>query len=281
MASVQFKCTVFFNQGSAGWSETYYNAQPDFPAVKAKLNLLIAARAALVAQPAYIASARISVEPNQRSTILYTPAGLTYFPATYEADAPWTAALIGCGTGGGPKRPIYMRGIPDALYDIEGAGTTVPQTLWINSLNGDFIPTLLAGGWQLKALNTDAGNGFGLHPIIFWSNTGSTAAFGLQAVDDPIWPVGTRVHVYNLKGMGPAPGVVKILLRLAGPPPTYTILYNGINAAAYGQGATARKVGYTYVNITSAAFERGVHRIVGRPFGLQRGRRPSRPRSVS
>lgn len=271
MASGYYKVIFFINHPRGGWSETYYTFQSSLLAAQTAATALVYQRNLLLSPPCIIEGIRVSDELNTRNSILLgygAPAGFT---ATFElSDTPWQAQLVRMrNLSSGVQRQLYIRGIPDELWDTQNP-TNAIEAVWVAQFNNFFKPAMESGIWYIKGKPRPSS--LPHQPIIGWvpgvlENSTLVTGVGASTLN-----AGQKVTVYQLNGFPRAPGLCLVTSNS----PTaaqYTIRLHTPNNFTYDGAAYYIIYAPVYSVIDSCGMGDIVHRIVGRPFGLERGRR--------
>jgi hypothetical protein len=254
------KATLLFNTPTAGWSESYYRNIGVSENIGAIANTLAAARRLLLGDLVSIVGFRTQNLSIRGSTALFpTPLKGTI---TGQADTPWQSLLVQASQGGQNKRNLILRGLPDNCI---ANGVYDPSYLFLTNLQTFF--------GVLKSYNFGTLTQVSSGPLDFVT----VDATGLVTFPaDPAWTDGQKAKFYrSVDSQG---------VTLTG---IYTSLQTGtattrkLKQWAPGRLATnGQIIGLFPVlqawNTLTAL--RAVKRNVGRPFGLQRGRRKTRPK---
>lgn len=276
-----YKVNLFFQQagvfGTAaqGWSETYYTQASSPDVAYNQMVPFITDRCSLLAQPAEFQAVRISDVAIKRDSGLFPVFGVPSFNPDYQADTAWNAALIHMTSGSIYWRQLYLRGIPDGVFaygDAGDFGTAQEEWLaaWnivrdkINSLQYPLflyaIDRVANPQRQILGIAVD-------DTLPNYLRVTTSVAHGF--VD------GDEVAFYNTQTIPP---LGHKIVRLTTPPIANVFLVAATNSLPTIQpaGSAVMKITKDFKRIDYATFERVVHRIVGRPFGQQRGRRANR-----
>lgn len=271
----KWKNTFIFENGDNGWSETYYSDAPNLASNQTLVDTLAALRIPLLAFPARIKSSR--------STNLSTPPGkdIQKYPAqngTYatQADLPWTAWLAQPNAAAeGRSTNIYMRGIPDAVFDRQGLSNSTDYTNFVNRFK-TFRQQLIQGPWYIRGRpRKKTGTRYAISTMAASTvQSRTTIAFGGAL---PPVAEGDYITIYGIPSLNPAPGqvVVREVNTVAvdisvgyTTPPNYVYPGGGFMIIATPQ----------FAKITAVPYSDVTKRNIGRPSGAHRGRRKKNPR---
>jgi len=276
--------TIFeFSHPQGGWSETYWNNY-DSDATAAYNSALVLAqeRMWLSATPTVMNYLRLSDATTSRNASI-TRVNLTCpFDYTSDSDVGYNSAMVRLYAGAsGYNRTVYVRGIPDDVYDLDSTGNT-DENNWKNHFEAHYKQALIPGGsgqkWFVRSRNRETSNPKKTIVVIAPNTLNGRLEFDYLPSDTGP-AVGDYVVLYGVKGVQPAPGLVKVvgvdtvLKRVVVDyvlPRNYTF-----------QGSPMWRnylVKYTLIDYASVA--KITHRIIGRPFGLSRGRRVAIPRRL-
>jgi hypothetical protein len=280
----RFRGIITFTHPRGGWSETYYWTSSTADNAENLLAGLATVRAALIAPPSAMTYTRLSDLSLPRSSKILQQgdrnAG-TFFNTL--SDAPWTCALIRCSNVQyGLSRTISLRGNPDGIYD-DPQFQNADWTKFKTRLNAFCNYLITSPPLEIRAKVKPQAN---TRIAIKAATVPVGAAGGLRIDFDGLLPVGLDVDklvsLYKMKGLAPAPGLVRVTQVAQGTPLTNPPVPSSIWVAyspragwAYQGGAYFLPYTPDWTVVTSAGFEKFSHRDVGRPFGLGRGRRPS------
>lgn len=272
------KLSVFFAQGPAGWSETWYF---DFTGTLGDALSAIALkyaikRTALLGQGAFIRALRVSDDEVRGDSRLLTFAS--------EAEAPGEGVELPCGepedayrvlieAGTLHKRHVWLHGIPDDWITYKVGGTPndpVPEMV----KRFEALRKIWLGppAWILKTANHGPGN-----PTVPINN--ATALDGRRVeLDVPAIPMGLlagdQVEVQGLTG---SPGINSrhtVQFINAVTPVIRIFTPNAGREINTTPRARVRKYVPAYAEFDRVDLQVPTTHRVGRPFGAPRGRRP-------
>jgi len=162
MAAQASKCTILFQQGSYGWSENHFLAEPSstLEFEMGKLETLAAKRIALCGKQTYISYLKVSNETVQRDVrVKYLggkDSGALVGRSTVDSDVPTTAILIKRNNTLLSKSAIlYLRGVWDDVI-IEGGAVRQDSATWTSAYNGWKAEMLTGWGFVGKDTATPA-----------------------------------------------------------------------------------------------------------------------------
>lgn len=266
-----YKANIFFTGNNAGWSETFYKTATDPDKAFTAAQSLVTARLKILCIDYKIVAVRISDELIQRDSLLDGQNSYGGYDKLWTGDVPWNAMLCRLGAGSLYWRPLYLRGVPDVLFNPQTPDEVAAQADWQATCKS-YLSYLRTATWQMKVLAKPPGN-----PNIVVVSIGAGGAG--QVLVTTATPhglvVGDKAAFYNIKVV-PLLGQRYVVTRATDT--TFEVKWTGAGAGAYSFGGYVRKVAYLYPAINEVDQERVVHRIVGRPFNQQRGRRRSTPR---
>jgi hypothetical protein len=279
------KVTLFFNQFTNGWTETYYTIGTDPYAYINQLNIPILANQALYFRAAgtYLYAIRASLIGGQRLNYSQVFGQQYASPATLlgDADYPSIDVLVKISTPIAIKRYFWFRGLEEVdttiVDGVQTISAAIRQALfrYINFLTNNCSAMIQyyqrppAGGlfWTPVAQITPAGG-----PTQPFSFVQVAAGFGFTAsylqriafVGKPVdllpgFPV--RTYVANF---------------VAGPPPVITVpyLYRGPGPIEYPTKMKVVVQVPQYQSFGTPVIERITSHKTGRAFGVSRGRLP-------
>jgi hypothetical protein len=261
-----YKATFFFQQGENGWSEGWHTPLTDLPSIIGAVNRYVGFRLGVLQEGAQLTHIRVSDDLTFRD-VLIDPAPLPRKgtgqgnPKTLGLGSPFVALDITAQTNPVITKHLFMRGIPQGQTDDVAPSYGGAYALAI----GQFLTYLKAGDWGIKAKDRSQVK----QPIA------SINAAGLVSLT---FPLGTLP-------VGPPAPIVQILgvKRSLVPIRTYQVV-NVTSASSFtlrGWGGQVlsnvgyiRLVQYTITApLITAVIDAVTERRVGRPFGVQRGRR--------
>jgi hypothetical protein len=268
-----YKVNFFFKntQAEAGWSETYYLTAATPESAREAGRSLANSRGPLCGINSYLAEIRVSDDKIFRDSLTYTfdPDELGHVLAG-ASDVPWNAVLCRIEATAAYRRQLYLRGVPDEVI-TEDEKNPIPAQ-WVKLCN-QFLGILAGKPWQIKALDNSGQNGYvacakaAIDPASnrrLYFLTGNTAI-----------AAGDRFRASYFKKSPTFNGVFNADVPALASSVTSIQTTGAVGTTSFGEGKL-RKIVYAYPQITSAFIERITHRIVGRPFDQQRGRRPAR-----
>jgi hypothetical protein len=275
MANSFFKVIFFFSFPKAGWSETYYTFAGNLEEANSEAGTLQGERLKVLAAPYRMDAYRISEENNPRNSILVEVGLSGQYNKIARGDVPWQAQLLRLvSVGSEAKRPLYLRGIPDAVFD-EADPQNVDAIDWKAKVKNTLAKQLVLGPWHIKARTRPTG--LNKVPITNWEFTPleheslvtTAAPTGLNTDD--------KIQVYKLRGFTPAPGICRVVS--ANPAAvSFRVRLHTPADFTYEGGAYYVKYSPIYPEVRFVYFGPVIHRDTGRPFGLQRGRQRAIPR---
>ncbi len=264
-----YKCTFFFNHPRAGWSETYYTNQTSLNAASNFAGSLGVKRTQLLCPPATWEAVRVANDANPRETLTAAFVS-TRYTSVEMSDTPWQAALIRLVSQfAGVKRQLYMRGIPDEIWDTQSPNNAT-RLDWESLLKNTFFPQVVNNNWFIKTRTRPSA--LNKVPIATWLPTPNEHESTITFNPATAIIAGDKLQIYNVKGFPAAPGIVNVTssVPLGG---SARIQLHTPNDFTYIGQAYFVKYDPQYLLIDFAQLGPIVHRDVGRPFGLQRGRR--------
>jgi hypothetical protein len=263
-----YKCTAFFTYAGQGWSETYYRTQTTPVGAQTDFQTLLNARAQILVYSAEISAQRISDVAIQRDSGLIARSVGGQWDKVESGDTPWQSMLCRLSSGTTYWRPLYVRGIPDA----EWTSGDHSDPAWEKAVV-KFFNAIIGGSFQMQVKTKNPALAPQLQVISVVPNP-ATGTVQISTVAAHNLAVGDRVQIYNFRGWRPAPGTKTVVI--VNTATSFTVSGTPPAGWAYTSQGSIKKVVYDYVLIDDANVERVTHRIVGRPFGQQRGRRAAR-----
>lgn len=267
-----YQLTTVFNQGRAGWSETWYCQASNHEQAITKLRGVLPRRQNLLGGGASIEYIRVSdvtikgdsqVQQLQNWSVSTSPMG---------ADEPWDGVYVRCEAGPLYRRQMFLRGIPDDWAGPAGAFPGSPP------LNGTMTDALkrwsaaaIAQGFQLRCTEKE-GAGAVRTPIDALGTdaqgrTTFTCTANLGAVNDRF-----IVSAYEGKDRKLLNGRHKILVK-AGNVYTVKLRYALLEDPADNTGGQGRPELIVYKELEEVVIIRMAKRATGRAFFLPVGRR--------
>lgn len=280
-----FRVQWMFQAQAAGWSESLYRDGADYEAALDAGMQYAYKRLALCGKGVRITSVRVSktgVNGDARAKqaqLTTSPADVLanpnyqYVPPAYEnanVVDPWTGMNCRLVADGVERGRIYMRGLPDDLFD--GVTGFVPNQAWINAFI-EYV-NLVKGGYSIRgyprATVLDRKPIDDLIPATGAADTAVVKAFGLGAIEGQHVYIGkARTDKGTFSGrfvLGDGDNVLGF--RLLGT--------NGQFFVYKKQTGYIRIMSPQVYAISDVRYGQAVSRRVGRPFGQQRGRRSKR-----
>jgi hypothetical protein len=272
---MRFKVNFFFQVNNAGWSETYYNTAATGDDLVPLVLRLGNQRSFLLADNAVFNYVRISDDEVQRDVVPFAiPSPWTIplvTPRWGDSDQPFTALLVRLSAGALYRRPLFLRGIPDSMtHTVNGWDPTGP---YITAFNR-FIALLVSDGWALRVQDKD------INPFKPVLGINSLVPLQLNVVNHGL-VAGDTVRISRTRGIPvanvPYSGVngLRRVLSVQDANNFTTVAVFPTPQGQYTDGGTVHKIALKLVRITLGQILRLTHRIVGRPFGQPRGRRPA------
>lgn len=264
-----FKTNFFFAWQQSGWSETYYQTASNIQAAADNAQALLVYRGRLLAADAVCQYVRVSDDAIQNDSILRNNSvgdvGILDLGKSEPAFFSYTVNLE--SVDGLYRRPIYIRGLPDGVYD-PSSGQALANSFWSRRLQ-EFLNYLIqpASIWTMKVNDKSGANPRVPIAQLVFQNTGTVQLTFAQPWAGPVY---SFVHVYNAK-VHPLIGTKQIAdktgnaITLVYPTPQPGFTYDG--------RATCKQVSYVFIKPGDWHIVGFSHRIAGRPFGQSRGRR--------
>lgn len=271
-----YKINLFFRGRAAGWSETYYKeASTGLQLYETLIGTFLTKRLAILAHNYECNAARISDDAVQRDAYLWSPLTYAQFGTSFPGDTPWQALHIRLASGMRFWRALMIRGVPDCAFDTTAPGPVDGQTDWFGKLNS-FIAHLKASQFRLKVVQKSPEQV--RRPILGILAINSTT-IRVSTVGDHGFAVGDTVQFYNIRNLSRPLG--KRVVTAVETPLTFQVKANLGENFSNGPGGQVKKVVFEYPTIDDSVNRGFTHRIVGRPFGQQRGRRRAAPLSTA
>jgi len=272
-----FDVVFSFQTGNAGWSEKLFVTAADATDAITKAEAIAPLRMELcglrVDMPAIRASQvgingdsllsrkRFTTRTKQEAGV-----GWQFVQAVAQdnSDMPWTAAIVNLKASGLNRGRIYMRGLPDSLF--EGNSGFSPGDVWGAAFD-KWAAALKPGGWSVWVTprpNVDD----------YRDVTGAiyTAGQRIEIVSADLNAVkGDRIYVGKVKlSGGTFGGFFKVFEKVTN---NYKLDAYAKTTYTFEQGGYARIANKAFVIIDTASLGRGTSRRPGRPFGSPAGRR--------
>lgn len=270
----KFLCTMIFNQGRYGWTESWYRDSSDYFTALQALTNLATRRTSLLGSGARIEVAKVSdveaVGDSKDSTI-----GLDGMIQQLGADTPWNAIYARINAGGLYRRQMWLRGIPDAWIALTAGNPNVnPLDGILSSAFNTFKNYLVSQAWLLRVILKTGAGATETTVTAFSINGDGKMVFNVAGVP------GGPGDTFRIKyAVGPNPklvnGVYTIQSNLAGVITTTTTAPDGLVPGDYN-GMKHRPRIISYESITDGVIKRCGKRSTGRAFFVQAGRRPVR-----
>jgi len=254
-----YRATMLFQQGNAGWGESFFTNQASATAVLTELQTLVNLRVGILGLTANVQAVRAqNIDGLGEANVkILNQAG------TFGAvDTPWQSLLVHLKDEDG-RRLIYLpRSIPDSQIAL---GVFAPTPAFVAALNA-YLGGIVSGPWQTRRLDRNQP----LKQITSISTLGVLTCqqgHGLVAGDTIKMNHANDIHGQPVRGQ---------FVVLTAPTPETATLANWTEQSVQRNG-TFRKVAYVFKNITSYNYtNRVTSRRVGRPFGSPVGRRSRR-----
>lgn len=278
------RATLFFEQGTYGWSESYLNSSNDYQQTLQAAQLLATQRQRMNMDTVSIPWIRVSDPTIFRDAQIFEYDALTGMKGqisstTYTAAPDYSAILMRLAASPTAWGHVFVRGYPAIIVQGEQINLAqIPQ--WFNAYNS-WISTLQAAsqGWVLNNVSRVPSP---RKTGTLWAPT-YPRGFQVTVLSDAqtsTWQVGNVVRVFNTdQGTTAGYNGYKTIVGLmpnAGPPATITVFLGGAAPIGTPTAGYLALVSYITSQITSVTPERATHRPAGRPFGQRRGRRPNR-----
>jgi len=296
-----FRVTTGYGQANMGWSETWWTANNDAPALLTTINKQMALRKAMLWDYDYFVGLRIAEEGARRKSQFF-PAGTRWWDAgggnllipangsrtgtalATRADQVRAALQLRVSYGSGRQTLRYLVGVPDSISATEPATDDLTgdpawiaaYTAWRDAIRDD--------DWQIKARTPSPTSPERLIRSI-GLQTAEPGLIGVGVLTGETLSVqpGDRVHIRGqnrkpssadrrtMNGVWVIDSINSTLI--SGQVIYYLRNSEGIDPTQFRYLGTVQKVEYSYQDITSIHVHRvGIHKR-GRPFGSPRGRR--------
>jgi hypothetical protein len=267
-----YKTTLLFqdNNVPSGWAEVYYqNASGDDQAA-AVTDDLANRRAVLLSGNTELTGWRCGQVDLIRQTLSVNGLHRRGPDDTGLADHPWDSLLCRFNSGAKYSRPLFLRGIPDLVFNPPDAASVTAREAWYSRLN-DYLNSFVTGArWLIRAEDKEQPDNVPRRIINTAVAAGLSVTFTTDV--DHLFSVGDTVVVYSRQW---APPMGRRVVQAVGGPDTFTVPYTGVRKSTTGS-QSARHILIVYKVIDRWNIERANHRDTGRPFGLLRGRRSKR-----
>jgi hypothetical protein len=280
---VASKIVLFFNQGSAGFTETYYQTLNDpVAAINAIPALFYKKAVAIRAAGTVLWGVRGSNLGLQRKSIFYPQSSLykaTQGGADTDPDVISTDAVWRLYADAGYTRSIFLRGLRDSDVLRDSDGTMQPSAKLITQVN-EYISAMKAAGMMIQHLQTPPDLPVPWYPV---AQVSANPAGGPYSVVTTNAPLGAGFAQPNSKAVfqnvprNDLPGFGRIMpVRSVAAPPATAILipyrYRGSEPITYPQKMRFTLLNYQYSAISFGNFVKFSERKTGRPFGMSLGR---------
>jgi len=264
-----YKCTMLFECGKNGWSESWYHQDEGPRDAEGFLRNLCQDRRALLGTGAFIIAYRISNVTNDRDALLVPYDGFALNPgaAAGVADSSWQAFLIRTEASSAHRKSWFTRGQPDAWIERAADGRIpVPGDLQtgITAMKLRLMTSL----WRIQAWRNESDPDTVERPIIKVNDDAGKVQLDVPGHN---FSVGSIVHVRKSRWSATIGGingnhlVIKVDNALV-------TLQLPILVGSYLGGGLARLREYTYPIVSEMEAMRAGKRDTGRPFFLTRGR---------
>lgn len=275
-----FKVVVYFENGKKGWQEVYYSAGTTLTQGINAGNGLIALRTALMGGETSITGMRVQDAAMPRVSRLFHFNFKTTGKYQSLSDFPDTAALMLLySNGDNRRRPLYLRGNPDSLFD-DANPNNADQQMWLNNyaLFGNFLQgqgPAAAGTWLIRK-RVRPQVGVNTIPITTWAAAVPSTLTNIVLDGNVPLVQGSFLQTYHVKGLPFAPGLVEVVSATPGVTTSAKILYRTPSDYIYDSTGYAILFAATFDTINDFDDKPLItRRATGRPFELSRGRRRS------
>lgn len=268
----QFKHQVF----SAGWSELYYFQGNSISSAVARSKILAALRGKLLGANCFMTGIRISRDDVQGEIAKVPNPVYNLLDPTQLADTPWQTALCRVSAQNLYFANLYLRGIPDSIFNPETVADKTFALLWFSTLDA-LKPELMKQAWFLKVTNKDTAT----FPKQRITNIlpGAAQEFVISyALTAPFAPdPGHKVRIYNCREFPTLQGAWPVKSVVSGTSVTINYAPGTASVFPYRGRSTMKVIDTTYESISGFDFDRITKHNVGRVFGQPVGRRKRRP----
>lgn len=273
------KCTIPFEQGAYGWTETYFLANPSttLAAEMTQLQALAVKRIALSGKDTYIRYLKVSNENTLRDVIAfqygYPGGGALQGNTSTDSEPPDTALLCDRKSSTNVQTaPLYLRGVWDRLC-INGGQFIFGDPAWVAAFNS-FKFQLTTNAWGMVCKDPTAPARVQVASVT--QTLTGTIAYTLKAnlFTDP---AGTKIRIFasGIQGAVSANGAQIVTVTS----PTACETVKRIPTFLYTTGGYVTWSPQAFTLIANLYQLRLVERKAGRPLYLSRGR--ARVRKVS
>lgn len=279
------KIVMFYNQGSAGWTETFYHPATTPPQFFAGVSGNLFAKAIACRAPATVLFAcRASSVDAPRSSIT------KFFGNSYvvppqagpdkQPDIVGTDALVALNTSLGNNRKLYLRGLND-FNTLRSASFFSEPTALLNNGIQLYVNAMIAAQLQIRFGVRPPSGGLTWYPVISvrpWTSSTSQSLCVIQGL--PVWAGNTQV-LFEGVPKNDLPGFPR-LANIVGPStqdplPADTDIYvnyryRASTSIVYPSNMKVVLNTYQFSPIADWSFEAFTTHKVGRAFGVARGR---------
>jgi hypothetical protein len=268
------KGNFFFRHlaGQAGWSETYYFGPGTIDDAFTTFGAMAPLRAAILGNQSTLAELRVSDVAILGDSLVFSWDSNPLTTFSFPVDVPWNALLVRLGSSSYYRRNIFLRGVPDEVI-VEPQNLAIDPTYaalvstFLNFLKNSSNKILIRALSKVSPFMIQKGIGFQTNAF-----TPPTTDFTMDPASAPYALTTDRFRVSLIKDP---------YKEYNGTWDFQTVIGNKITLATGIAGPTnfipmifrVRQLHYDYFQIDSANVLKQVHRITGRPFDLQRGRR--------
>lgn len=267
-----YQLTTVFNQGKAGWSETWYVQASNHDQALERLRGVLPRRQGLLGGGASIEYIRVSDVAIKGDSSVQQLTNWSVSTAPAGADEPWDGVYVRCEAGPLYRRQMFLRGIPDNWAGPAGAFPgSPPLNAEMTAAVKKWSTAAINQGFQLRCTEKE-GAGAVKTPIDALGVDGQgrttfTCAANLGAVNDRF-----IVSNYDGKDRRLLNGRHKILAK-AGNVYTVKLRHALLEDPADNTGGQARPEVIVYKNLEEVVIIRMAKRSTGRAFFLPVGRR--------
>lgn len=268
-----WKITFFLQQGTYGWSESWYSAQSldSIALITPQVNRYWTLRSRTLANEGLVTWARIvalTARPRIQTVIAFNNQAVNTGQIPSESDAPFTSVLYRCWNNGQTRwKNWYVRGIPDNC--VTNGGQFNPTAAFKKAF-ADLVELISSNPWGWQGLFASQAwpitnvvqNGPANCPII----TAPTAA--LPAANTPNFTarISGVVGAVEVNGQHVFVPINATSCQMLRPTAIFPYQANG----------TIRYSPLTYIQLLDVEPLRVVERRAGRPSYQSRGRRSAR-----
>lgn len=260
------RCTLFFEQGKYGWTESYWTnaASLTDPAMQARGLQLAQKRIKVSGAHTTLPYMRYSVEGVFRDAFFNVlPSNGLVGTINKISDAPSTALLCTQKTADNSKsRNIYLRGIWDDV--VHNGGEYVPAPDFSAAFD-DYRTRLIADAWGwLGVASKDVGNA----ATVVQNLNGTVTVTTVENMFDAPHPRNGRVSISGMQGSTQLNGQQRVRITAAN---SFTTR-DRIAIFDYLTGGTITEVTLGFQQISQVNLSRVVRRKAGRPSFVSAGR---------